>query len=241
MVVLVVFGAQLSTLLKQTAMNNDIGIFKRRPILRTQLFCILIVISAASCIESRANKPIDDARLITIYQNLNLVHFSPDYPAHPEVFNHCANAREEGCYRVIQRVKLAVSELKALNNETALEYAINAIERYCHHSTTRNDPDAALCEGALTSIYLFNSKNDDAILINGFKSLSKDKNIRIFDGNQEWFYNRKDVTPWKNYIKSMLDGNALELQLWRFSQKNVKPFGLMFFESPIPAGDNLTY
>ncbi len=208
---------------------------------RACLIGILTATVVACFSESKANKTTDVERFSRIYQSLNLVHFSPDYPANPQAFSHCADNSKEGCFRVIERVKDAVSSLKASGNEVALEYTINEIVSYCINTVTGKDPKVQLCEGALTSIYLFNDKDDDTTLLNAFKKLSKEQNARIFDGNQEWYYNRKNVTPWIDHVKDVLEDRALELQLWRFSQKNVKPFGLMYLESLIPSGENLTY
>jgi hypothetical protein len=208
---------------------------------RACLIGILTTITVACYSTSKANKTTDAERFTNIYQSLSLVHFSPDYPAHPQAFSHCVNNNKEGCFRVIERVKDAVSSLKAPGNEVALESTINGIVSYCINTESRNDPKVQLCEGALTSIYLFNDKDDDSALLNAFKKLSKEQNARVFDGNKEWYYNRKNVTPWIDHVKDVLEDSALELQLWRFSQKNVKPFGLMYLESSIFSGENLTY
>lgn len=191
----------------------------------------------ASC--SRDNT--DNNMAERVYSNLFLVQNSPDFPGDPDVFSVCEKKLDESCHRVISKVRQAIAELKSLKHNKALDITIKYIDKYCVVPVNRDDSNIPLCEGVLTSIYLFNKKDDDIKLIKAFSEFSKSKNALIFNRNRNWYYNRKNTDIWLQYVENVLTEKQLDLQVWRFKQSNIKPFGLLYFEVPVPLGNNVTY
>lgn len=176
-----------------------------------------------------------------IYSALYLLHNSPDYPGSLMTFKACEKKTNEGCYKILQQVKKAKSELMKINDDFALKTTLSFIHDFCQWPVIHDDANEALCEGALNALYFFNQADDDIKILNHFKSWDKKINKRLFNRNREWFYNRKNRQPWRIYVKKMLEAEALELQMFRFNQLKPRPFGLMYLEDPIPEGNTLVY
>jgi hypothetical protein len=205
------------------------------------LLCGLLVVSLSACNDSKS-KPVTTAiDFNEIYKTLYLVHYSPDYPGSTQVLTYCLNNRNEGSCRVFARVSEVVSQLQKLDHDKAVAAIADAIGKYCDSPIKSGKPDVVLCEGALTSVYLFNNKADDAVLISVLNGLGKKTNARIFYTNKAWYYNRKNTEPWLNLVNEMLEGSDLQLQTWRFNQRNIKPFGLMYLDQPVSTGNIVTH
>lgn len=175
------------------------------------------------------------------FRSLYLVHNSPDFPGSLTVYKYCLKDKNEGCFKVLQGVQKAKAHIKKAEHDIVLQVTLNAISKHCNFPIKRDDPNEAVCEGALNALYFFNDSGDDEKILNKFRVLDKDKNKRIFKRNREWFYNRKNTQAWQVHVQEMLSGEELKLQKFRFKQKAPKPFGLMYLETPIPDGDTLVY
>jgi len=122
------------------------------------------------------------------------------FPPSQERLDSCYVEKEERCIATYKRAIEAKDSLMSYGLETALDATLSAIGANCKG---RKVTDNAVCNGAISFLYFFNSSEFDKKILAYFSTASSEVTQTVFEtGSSYWMLNRPDKSVWIKFVNS---------------------------------------
>mgnify|MGYP001546099915 CR=1 FL=1 len=167
----------------------------------TRTLCLILFIYSNSICAGGVSKK-DEA--ISIFSGLALVHHGLEFPPSVGILNLCKKNNDDQCLSVYNRAVAGKNMLLTMPHNSALKLTLNTIEKYCPEKAYINSKDA-MCEGAFTSLFYFNSNEDDNEIIAFLKKQdmhTQELMVRLANA-YDWPYNRANKSKWIDFFNSL--------------------------------------
>lgn len=188
-------------------------------------FVLAILILLISCTENQNKKSSitssDDEFLSTFF----LVSNAKDFPNSANI-DICRTKTDEACHKMLKQVEQAKNKLLKIPHEKALSLVLKQIRQYCKLENPLSLENEAKCSGAFSAIYYFNTSKDEKKITNSLKQLNQETLIQLLRNRRSWFFNRTEISTWKEFAELKLNEPWKEIFLEDLQQKSPSIFGL---------------
>ena len=167
----------------------------------TRTLCLMLFIYSNSIYAGGVN---EKDEVISIFSGLALVHHGLEFPPSAGILNLCKSNNDEQCLSAYNRAVVGKNMLLTMPHKSALKLTLNTIKKYCPEKAYINSKDA-MCEGAFTSLFYFNSNEDDNEIIAFLKKQdihTQELMVRLANA-YDWPYNRANKSKWINFFNSL--------------------------------------
>ena len=142
----------------------------------------------------------------------------------------CASDEGLSCYKTLSFVKSERLKLKRMPIEKALSVTLDALKSNCIEARWGKGDSEAICSGAFTAIYYFNSKASDEKIIKVLSGLDLGALEQLLRYRRSWISNGQRKSAWEKFANTTLSESYRDLFLEALNSDSDELTGLALLD-----------